>query len=377
LQDLDQSQAAEDAAAGALQQAQATLQTNKLNLSFTKVTAPIKGRTSNFSVTIGNLIVQDQTLLTTIVSIDPMYAYFDVDERTVLHVRRLIREGKAKSARDTTIPVYLALANDVGFPHQGKIDFVDNQNNLKTGTLRIRGVFENSKEILTPGLFVRVRIPIGQPHQALLITDRAIDTDLGEKIVYIVNEQDKIETRRVTLGKQHNGLRAIEEGLQSSDRVVINGLQQIRPGLKVVPKLVKQQEQEKSITPATDSGSHSKPEPSNKPDEKTDPSSQQTPPESATGAGAKPSSGEPAPSKPPENGAATPAEEPSQNTTSGGTPSQNTTEKKSADGASPEASASVVAFRILRQRASAALQNEPAAFAWGSPRGATVLVAAA
>ena len=137
-----------------------------LNLEYTKVTAPVSGRVSRYVVTVGNLIQSgDQnggTLLTTIVSVDPMYAYFDVDERTVLRVRQLIREGKAKSARETEWPVSLGLANEEGFPHQGTINFVDNQVNPKTGTLRVRGVFPNKDEALSPGFFARVRVPIGR-----------------------------------------------------------------------------------------------------------------------------------------------------------------------------------------------------------------------
>src|SRR5262249_46173784 len=147
-QELDQFQAAESQAAASVVIAKATLETNELNLEFTKVRSPIDGRTSNYNVTLGNLIVQDQTVLTNIVSVDPMYAYFDVDERTVLRVRQLIREGKAQSARDVTIPAYLALANETDYPHQGTINFVDNQILTKTGTLRIRATFPNQDQTL-------------------------------------------------------------------------------------------------------------------------------------------------------------------------------------------------------------------------------------
>ena len=139
-----------------------------LNLEYAKVTAPVSGRVSRYVVTVGNLIQSgDQnsgTLLTTIVSVDPMYVYFDVDECTVLRVRQLIREGKARSARETEWPVSLGLATEEGFPHQGTIDFEDNQVNPKTGTLRVRGVFPNKDEALSPGFFARVRVPIGLAH---------------------------------------------------------------------------------------------------------------------------------------------------------------------------------------------------------------------
>jgi RND family efflux transporter MFP subunit len=167
-----------------------------------------------------------------------MYAYFDVDEGTVLRVRQLIREGKVKSARDVTWPVYVGLANEAGFPHEGTINFVDNQVNPKVGTLRLRGVFPNKDEALSPGYFVRVRVPIGLPHDALLVSERAIDSDQGQKIVYVVGPDNTISVRPVRLGGLHDGLREIVEGLQPSDQVVVTGLQQVRAGLVVSPKLV-------------------------------------------------------------------------------------------------------------------------------------------
>ncbi len=222
--------------------AQATVERAKLDLQYTKVTAPVSGRVSRYFVTVGNLIqAGDQgggTLLTTIVSVDPMYAYFDVDEYTVLRVRRMIREGKAKSARDVELPVWLGLANEDGHPHQGTVNFVDNQVNPKTGTLRLRAVFPNKDELLSPGYFVRIRVPIGVPHHTLLVTDRALDTDQGQKIVYVVDQDNKVVTRPVRLGALHNGLREITDGLMPGERVIVNGLQQVRPGVTVEPQLV-------------------------------------------------------------------------------------------------------------------------------------------
>ena len=187
---------------------------------FTKVTAPVSGRVSRYLVTVGNLIQSaDQanvTLLTTIVSVDPMYAYFDVDERTVQRVRQWIREGKAESARDVRAArVRSAWPTRKGFPTEGTINFVDNQVNPKTGTLRVRGVFPNKDEALSPGFFARVRVPIGPPHKALLVSDRAIDTDQGQKIVYVVNDKNEVVSRPVRLGALHDGLRAIEDGLKA------------------------------------------------------------------------------------------------------------------------------------------------------------------
>jgi RND family efflux transporter MFP subunit len=220
----------------------AAVERAKLDLGYTKVTAPVSGRVSRYVVTVGNLVqAGDQgggTLLTTIVSVDPMYAYFDVDEYTVLRVRRLIREGKAISARDGEVPVWLGLANEEGFPHQGTINFVDNQVNPRTGTLRVRGVFPNKDEALAPGYFGRVRVRIGFPHQALLVSERALDTDQGQKIVYVVNRDNKVVSRPVRVGALHDGLREITDGLKPGERMIVNGLQQVRPGITVEPKLV-------------------------------------------------------------------------------------------------------------------------------------------
>ncbi len=177
-------------------------------------------------------------MLTTIVSVDPMYAYFDVDEHTVLRVRQLIREGKVKSARDVEWPVWLGLANEDGHPHRGTINFVDNQVNPKTGTLRLRGVFPNKDELLSPGYFARVRVPIGYAHSALLVSERALDTDQGQKIVYVVNDKNEVVPRPVQLGQLQDGLREITDGLKPGERVIVNGLQQVQPGATVEPKLV-------------------------------------------------------------------------------------------------------------------------------------------
>src|SRR5204863_8627479 len=174
---------------------QAAVERAKLDLHYTKVTAPVSGRVSRYVVTVGNLVqAGDQgggTLLTTIVSVDPMYVYFDVDEHTALRVRQLIREGKSDSPRDGGFPVSLGLANEEGHPHQGTVNFVDNQVNPKTGTIRLRGVFPNAELVLLPGLFGRVRVPIGRPHYAVLVSDRALDTDQGQKIVYVVDNDNK------------------------------------------------------------------------------------------------------------------------------------------------------------------------------------------
>jgi RND family efflux transporter MFP subunit len=197
---------------------------------------------SRYYVTVGNLIQSgDQpssTLLTTIVSVDPVYAYFEVDEFTVQRVARLLREGKLKSADESAIPVSLGLAAEDGFPHQGTINFVDNQVSSKTGTLRVRGVFPNKDGSLAPGYFARVRVAVGPCRPALLVSDRALDNDQGQKVLYVVNDKNEVVTRPVRVGALHDGLRAIEEGLKPGERVIVNGLQQVRPGVVVEPTLV-------------------------------------------------------------------------------------------------------------------------------------------
>lgn len=241
-QDYDKTVGDRGEAVAAVTALKGTLEQAKLDLGFTKVIAEVSGRIGRALVTEGNLVQSGQTggtVLTTIVSVDPMYVYFDVDERTVLRVRQLIREGKAKSARDITWPVFLGLANEEGYPHKGTINFVDNQVNPQTGTLRIRGVFPNPKEILSPGFFARVRVPIGFPHQALLISERAIDSDQGQKIVYVVNGNNKVDVRPIRLGDFHDGWRAVEDGLNAKDRIIVVGLQQVRPGQTVAPIEVK------------------------------------------------------------------------------------------------------------------------------------------
>ncbi len=240
--DMDKAAAARGVDLANVAADKAMVASRQLDLEYTKILAPISGRVSRYLVTVGNLILSgDQsggTLLTTIVSVDPMYAYYDVDERTVQRVSRLVREDKVKWAQKTEWPVALGLATEEGFPHQGSVNFVDNQVNPKTGTLRVRGVFPNKDESLSPGFFARVRVPIGPPHQALLVSDRAIDTDQGQKIVYVVNEKNEVVSQPIRVGALHDGLRAIKDGLKSGERVIVNGLQQVRPGITVEPNLV-------------------------------------------------------------------------------------------------------------------------------------------
>lgn len=240
--DLDTAIADRGEARAAIQSARAAVDTVALNLEFARMTAPISGRVGRALVTVGNL-VDATTLLTTIVSLDPMYAYFDADERTLLRNQQLIREGKRVSAREGHTPVHLGLANEEGFPHQGLIDFVDNRVDPTTGTIRVRGVFSNADRFLTPGLFVRVRLAGSNRYPALLVTDRAIGTDQGQKYLLVVNDKNVVEYRPVQAGRLHDGLRAIQAGLKPDDWVIVNGIQRARPGVTVVPQRTAMQPQ--------------------------------------------------------------------------------------------------------------------------------------
>jgi RND family efflux transporter MFP subunit len=224
-------------AQAAYNSARAAQTTAQLNLNFTKVISPIAGRVSRRNIDPGNLIKADETVLTAIVTQDPMYAYFDVDDLTFTQVGRLVRDGK--QASDGLPPVELGLTGEQGYPHAGAINFVDNQVDPSTGTLRMRGVFPNKDKTLTPGLFARIRVPLGGPHQALLVTDRAIDTDQGQKVVYIVNGDNVVDKRPVRLAGLHDGLREIVDGVRLGERVVVDGIQRVRGGIVVQPKLIK------------------------------------------------------------------------------------------------------------------------------------------
>lgn len=210
----------------------------ELNLEFTKIASPISGRISRRMVDPGNLVKADDTLLVTVMSLNPIYAYFDIDERTVLRVERLIREGKIPSPRDSKYQVTFALADETEFTRKGEIDFLDNHISATTGTLRLRATVENDNLLLSPGMFIRVHVPIGNPHPALLIPEEALGSDQGQRFVYVVNDEDTVTYRRVKIGLLKEGRRVIEEGLGPNDRVIVSGLQRARVGIKVQPKLV-------------------------------------------------------------------------------------------------------------------------------------------
>src|SRR5450830_799060 len=212
---------------------QAQLDLAKLNLSFTRVTAPISGRVSRAEITAGNIVTADVTPLTSVVSTDKVYAYFDADERVYLKYTQLARQGK----RGQTTPVYLGLPNETGNPHQGVMNFVDNQVNPKTGTIRGRAVFDNSKGEYTPGLYARLKLVGSGTYSAVLINDEAVGTDLGKKFV-LVMEGDKPAYRSVELGPKIEGLRIVRSGLNKDDTIIVKGLQRVRPGAPVAPETI-------------------------------------------------------------------------------------------------------------------------------------------
>ncbi len=231
---------------GSLKAAEAQVGIAKLNLEFTRITAPITGRISRTLLTEGNLVQTDQTLLTTLVSLDPMYAYFDVEEPTILRIRKMVREGVIKARNEREVIIRMGLADDVDrqFPLEGKLDFVNNQVDPQTGTLQVRGVFANPYQmpdkppVLTPGMFVRVRIPLGIPKPTVLVNQRAIASDQGKKYVFVLDAEGKALRRDVKLGMTHKNLRAIDEGLQAGERVVVSGWQRVRPGMQVRAEMV-------------------------------------------------------------------------------------------------------------------------------------------
>ncbi|MCE5267090.1 MAG: efflux RND transporter periplasmic adaptor subunit [Planctomycetaceae bacterium] len=247
--DYDQIAGDHKEAEAAVQTAQAALDLAKLNLAWTRVYAPCDGRVSRQLIDPGNMVQADQTPLTTIVTLDPIYAYFDLDERTLLQLRRMVRSGKLQSARQAKVPIYLGLADEEGYPHEGLIDFADNRLDQMTGTLRLRGVFPNPKRILSPGMFARIRLPVGGPHQALLAPEEALGSDQGQRFLYVVNDKNQVKYRRVEIGSLQGKLRVITSGLTEDDRVIVDGLQRVRPGITVQPQMAETTKQTAAPSP--------------------------------------------------------------------------------------------------------------------------------
>ena len=221
--------------------AQAAVDAAQLNLDFTKVTAPIDGRASRALITSGNLVTAGDTasVLTTLVSQKTVYVYFDVDESTYLHYQNLARSGQGASSNHTALPVEIGLTGEEGYPHQGKVDFLDNQLTPSTGTIRMRALLDNAQRQFTPGLFARVRLPGSAEFKATLIDDKAVLTDQDRKYVYIVDKEGKAQRRDITPGRLADGLRIVRQGLNPGDKVIVEGLQKVfMPGMPVNAKTV-------------------------------------------------------------------------------------------------------------------------------------------
>lgn len=242
-EEADERTNAEHEATASVSASQAAVDTATLNLGFTKVISPISGKVSRAEVTEGNLVTGGQagaaTLLTTVVSLDPMRAYFDSDEQVYLRHISLPQNGKRPA---TKTPVFLGLANEEGYPHEGYLDFVDNQVDPNTGTIRARAVFDNKARLFTPGLFARLKLEGTGKHDAVLIADRAVGTDQDKKFVLSVGADNNAEYRPIQLGPVVDGLRVVRGGLKAGDRIIVNGLQRVRPGSPVTPKEVAMEE---------------------------------------------------------------------------------------------------------------------------------------
>ena len=237
-EELDNRVARAQQAKANVQSREAALAQAELDLGYTQVKAPISGRVSRALITKGNYVTAGQSQLTSLVSTDKVYAYFDADEQTFLKYDRLAREGSRPNARDSRLPVLMGLMNDKDFPFSGQIDFMDNQVNQQTGTIRGRAVFDNTDGRFTPGLFARIKLVGSASYDGILIDEKAIGTDLSNKFVLVLDENNKVQYRPVTLGAKQNGLRLIRQGLVPGDTIVVNGLQRVRPGAPVNPTQV-------------------------------------------------------------------------------------------------------------------------------------------
>ncbi|HSD74653.1 MAG TPA: efflux RND transporter periplasmic adaptor subunit [Steroidobacteraceae bacterium] len=221
--------------------AKAALETAQLNLSFTRVISPIDGRVSKAEVTVGNLVsggTANSTLLTSVVSIDPIYVAFEGDERVYLKYANLGQLGELRGSSAERNQVQVALANEADFSHDGELVFLDNQLNPATGTIRARALLDNHDGRLTPGLFARVKLVGSEVRRAVVIDDRAVGTDQDQKFVYVVGTNNVVDYRAVKLGRLFEGLRIVEQGLEPGERIVVNGLQRVRPGVTIAPELV-------------------------------------------------------------------------------------------------------------------------------------------
>jgi RND family efflux transporter MFP subunit len=233
LEDFETAVAAWEKSKANVKAAESARDKAQLYLDFCHVTAPLSGRASFRYVDPGNLITADTTILTTIVSEDPVYAYFDVDERTFADLRASRGPGQDSWFMKLQFPVAIRLANEEQFTHVGTADFIDNRINAGTGTIRMRGLFKNRDGMLKSGLFARIRLPLGAPYRAILIPDEALQSDQGKKFLFIVNEKNQVLYRTVELGQAIKGLRVIKKGLTEGERVIVKGMQKVRAGAQV------------------------------------------------------------------------------------------------------------------------------------------------
>jgi multidrug efflux system membrane fusion protein len=240
-EELDQRNSALAQAEANIRAAQSAVDVAKLNLEFTEVRAPISGRAGRALVTPGNLVSTqpNATLLTTIVSLDPVYVYFEGDERSYLRYNAMSRNGTRASSRDVRNPVRVGLSGDAGFPYEGEMDFMDNQVNPDTGTIRARAMLANPDRVFTPGLFARVQLVASDSFTAMLIDEKAVLTDQDRKYVYVVADDGSAQRRDITLGRTVDGLRVVSAGLEADDRVIVHGVQKVfMPGMPVNPQVI-------------------------------------------------------------------------------------------------------------------------------------------
>jgi multidrug efflux system membrane fusion protein len=249
-EEYDRRAAVRNEAEARIASTEAALRGAELNLEFTRVTAPITGRVGRAEITEGNLVENGAAQvkpLTTLVSLDPIYVYFDVDEQTYLKYARLT-QSHGTSSHDLRSLALLGLADEDGFPHAGQVSFVDNQVSSSTGTIRLRATFANKNLALTPGLFARIRLQGGGAHSGCLAKDEAVVTDLNQKYVFVLGKNNTLAYRAVKLGPMAEGLRVVRDGLHEGDIIVVSGLQRVRPGAAVTPKKVSMATQSNSLS---------------------------------------------------------------------------------------------------------------------------------
>jgi RND family efflux transporter MFP subunit len=252
-QEVDQMRAAERNAESTVRVAEASLTQARLNLEFTRITAPVAGRTSRANVTVGNLVSVGEPVLTTLVSSDKVYAYFEASEATYLKYVHAVRAGTLPSARTNPNPVVMGLVNEEGYPHKGQMDFVDNRLNPVTGSIRGRAVFSNEDGLFTPGLFARVKLIGRGSYAATLVADRAITTDQTRRMVFVVGNDKVVQARLVKPGALIDGMRVVE-GVEPGELVVVDGLLRAVPGAPVNPQVLKTDERGMPIPAAPASG---------------------------------------------------------------------------------------------------------------------------